>query len=269
MKKFTLVTVLMLLSVLAFAQKPVRYGVYLGGTVPTGDLGLGDAIIKTEENPLGNLSNWAMFDENGKQGYAGIGGSLGFDVTLSLPAGFGVFAGVDVFVNSNCDDLRGKFSDWATQIEKEVGISSAKFNLPNVWNIPILFGVNYLHNFTNIVGIWGEVAFGPNFRMISDFKMEIKYTALQTDPETGYDYDVESITCDYESATTFGFKIGGGVMLWNRMSLGIDFYSLGKAKIKGDFEVKEGSHVIGDDVAFKGKHSMSSSEIVFRVGYHF
>ncbi|MBO7459747.1 MAG: hypothetical protein J6T53_02410 [Bacteroidales bacterium] len=271
MKKFTLVAALLLISVFAFAQKPVRFGVYLGEATPVGALGQGDAIKKTTEFPLGDISKYALLNEKGDQGYAGIGGNIGFDVTVSLPAGFGVFGGIDIFVNANNSDIRSYFNDWEKQIEKEIGITSAKFNLPNVWNIPILFGVNYLHNFNNIVGIWGEAGIGPNFRLISNFNTEIKYTALQTDPVTGNTYDKETVEMDYDAATTLGFKFGGGVMLWNRMSIGLDYYSLGSAKISGKYELKEGSHVIPTyaDDKFKGENDIYSGELVVRVGYHF
>ncbi|MCR5037124.1 MAG: hypothetical protein K6A73_07360 [Bacteroidales bacterium] len=271
MKKFTLVTCLVLMSVFAFAQKPVRFGVYLGEATPVGALGQGDAIKKTTEFPLGDISKYALLNEKGDQGYAGIGGNIGFDVTVSLPAGFGVFGGIDIFVNANNSDIRSYFNDWEKQIEKEIGITSAKFNLPNVWNIPILFGVNYLHNFNNIVGIWGEAGIGPNFRLISNFNTEINYTALQTDPVTGNTYDKETVEMDYDAATTLGFKIGGGVMLWNRMSIGLDYYSLGSAKVNGKYELKQGDKVIPiyADNKFKGQDDIYSGELVVRVGYHF
>lgn len=272
MKKFTLVAALLLISVFAFAQKPVRFGVYLGEATPLGGLGQGDVIKKTTEHPLGDITKYALLNEKGTQGYAGIGGNVGFDVTVTLPVeGLGVFGGIDMFININNSELRSYFYDWAKEAEKIVGVSSVEFNLPNVINIPILFGVNYLHNFNHIVGIWGEAAVGPNFRLITNFKTEIVYTALQTDPITGYSYDTETETYKYDAATTLGFKLGGGVMLWNRMSIGLDYYSLGSAKINGKYELKEGSHVIPiyEDDKFKGENSIYTGELVVRVGYHF
>lgn len=102
MKKFTLLTCLVLLSVFAFAQKPVRFGVYLGEATPFGDMANGTAK-KTTEFPLGDLSKWALDNiKEGTDGYAGIGFNLGFDVTVALPVeGLGVFGGIDFFINSN------------------------------------------------------------------------------------------------------------------------------------------------------------------------
>lgn len=271
MKKITLVAVLMFLSVIAFAQKPVRFAVYVGQATPLGDFGRGDEIRKTTDNPLGDITRYAFLYEEGTQGYAGIGFNTGFDVTVALPVkGLGVFGGLDFFINANNSNIKSYFDDWQKQIEKEVGITSASFNLPNVINIPILFGVNYLHNFNNIIGIWGEAGIGPNFRLITDFTTEIKYTALQVGPEGNYDKITERY--DYKGATTLGFKIGAGAMLWNRMSIGLDFYSLGSATVEGEYEYKMGDKVVeltAKDDDFKGKNKISASELVVRVGYHF
>lgn len=236
-----------------------------------GDLGRGDVIKKTVEYPLGDMTKWAMLSQKGTQGYAGIGGNIGFDVTVTLPVeGLGIFGGIDIFANVNNSDIRSYYDDWSKQLEKEIGIKSADFRLPNMINIPILFGVNYLHNFNHIVGIWGEAGIGPNFRLIDNFTTEINYTALQTDPITGNSYDVVTEKTKYDSATTLAFKIGGGVMLWNRMSIGLDYYSLGSAKINAKYELKQGKNVV--DIAggnFKGEKAIYSGELVVRVGYHF
>ena len=267
MKRFTLVAALMLISVLAFAQKPVRFGVYLGQATPFGAMGQGDAIKKTPDHVYGDITNYAMLSEKGKQGYAGVGFNIGFDVTVALPVeGLGVFGGIDFFYNFNKGDVRDCFEDWSHEIMKEPGISSADFHLPYVMNIPILFGLNYLHNFNNIVGVWGEAAIGPNFRLISDYKFETKYTALILDPDGDYDQTTETV--DYDAATTLGFKLGAGVMLWNRMSIGLDYYSLGSAKINGTDKYKLGDRVIIDE-KFKGENDIYTGELVVRVGYHF
>lgn len=267
MKKFTLVACLMLLGVIAFAQKPVRFGVYLGEATPFGAMGQGDAIKKTPEHIYGDLTHYAMLSEKGDQGYASIGANVGFDVTVALPVeGLGVFGGIDFFINSNKNDVRDCFEDWSHEIVKQENVSSAEFNLPNVMNIPILFGLNYLHNFNNIVGVWGEAGIGPNFRLISDFKFETKYTALVVTPEG--DYDVTTETYDYDAATTLGFKLGAGVMLWNKMSIGLDYYSLGSSKINANYKVKAGDRVIIED-KFKGENDIYTGELVVRVGYHF
>ena len=277
MKKFTLVVALMLVSVIAFAQKPVKFGVYLGEATPLGAMGSGE-IKKTVEYPLGDLTNWALVDINGKDGFADYGVNVGFDVTVSLPVeGLGVFGGIDFFYNSNKSALADCLEDYSKdEVVHTSYVSEVKYTKPNFMNIPILFGVNYIHNFNNIVGIWGEAGVGPNFRFISRYEKKREFntamTVLLPDGEAVTAIE-ETKGITYKSAVTLGFKVGAGVMLWNRMSIGLDFYSLGSAKIEGTGIYELGGTDYSDkyysDKNFKGKNSISASELVVRVGYHF
>ena len=258
MKKITLVTFLMFLSVIAFAQKPVKFGVYLGGAAPLGNMGESSTIDKTSLFPL---KNYVFANEEATQGFAGAGVGLGFDVTIALPVeGLGVFGGLDFIYNSTNSDLVKYLDDQKKEIEKMPGVSSYEYNIPNFMNIPLLFGVNYQHNFNNIIGIFGEAGVGPNFRLISGEETKTEYSS-QPDATTHWKYD---------SNVTLGFKIGAGVMMWDKMSIVLDFYSLGSAKIKGTLTAKSGD----DDVTpannkFETKNAISASELVLRVGYHF
>jgi hypothetical protein len=278
MKKFTLVTCMVLLSVIAFAQKPVRFGVYVGEATPLGDMGNGTAK-KTTEYPLGDLSKWALSNiKEGTDGYAGIGFNVGFDVTVSLPVeGLGVFGGIDFFFNTNKSALTDCLEEYAKNEVKVLDyVSEVNYTKPNFMNIPILFGVNYLHNFNNIVGIWGEAGVGPNFRLISTYAKVREFNTAMTIMLP----DGEVVTCiqersgaKYKSACTFGFKIGAGVMLWNRMSIGLDYYNLGKAPIEATGIYELGGTDYADKYytskTIKGDNAISASELVVRVGYHF
>ena len=264
MKKFTLVAFLMLVSVIAFAQKPVKFGVYVGGVVPFGQMGEGDELKKIDVAPYSDFSNWALFSDKGKQGYASTGVNAGFDVTLILPVeGLGVFGGLDFFYNSNSSYVKDAMENYAHEVVKTPGISELNYVLPNFMNIPILFGLSYQHDFNNIVGIFCEAGVGPNFRLISSYEETTKYTGSQKDTKISYTYD---------SATTLGFKVGAGVMMWDKMSIVADFYSLGSAKINGTEKIENLPTLTGyTDVKndFKGENAISASEFVVRVGYHF
>ncbi len=277
MKKFTLVLALMLVSVFAFAQKPVRFGVYLGEATPLGAMGSGE-IKKTLEYPLGDLSKWALTEVNGTDGFADWGFSLGFDVTITLPVeGLGVFGGFDFIYNFNQSALDNCLDEYAINEVKVLDyVSDVKYTRPSFMNIPILFGLNYLHNFNHIVGIWGEAGIGPNIRFISRYEKKREFntamTVLLPDGEAVTAIE-ETKGITYKSAVTLGFKVGAGVMLWNRMSIGLDFYSLGSAKIEGTGTYELGGTDYSDkyysDKNFNGKNAISASELVVRVGYHF
>ena len=278
MKKFTLVAALLLISVFAFAQKPVRFGVYLGEATPLGDMSKGTAK-KTTEYPLGDLSKWALDNiKEGTEGYAGIGFNVGFDVTVALPVeGLGVFGGIDFFFNTNNSSLNDALDEYARNEVKVLDyVSEVKYTKPHFINIPILFGLNYLHNFNNIVGVWGEAGVGPNFRLISRYEKTTDYNRAMDIMLP----DGEIVTCiekrtgaTYKSAVTLGFKIGAGVMLWDRMSIGLDYYYLGSAKVEATAIYELGGTDYADKVytskTIKGDNAISASELAVRVGYHF
>ncbi|MBQ6084791.1 MAG: outer membrane beta-barrel protein [Bacteroidales bacterium] len=259
MKKFTLVAALLLVSVLAFAQKPVKFGVYVGYAIPMGDMGQGDEIKTTGVNAFDGLDKYALMFETGKQGYADMGFGVGFDVTVALPVeGLGIFGGLDFFYNTNSSYITDAYADWGKVWVATSPINAEyQFTAPNFMNIPVLFGVNYQHNFNHIIGIFGEAGVGPNFRMISSGEETFKYVGL----------DDEKITYSYDSATTLGFKVGAGVMMWDKMSIVLDYYSLGSASIKGTAKGEFGNTSIENK--FAGKNDISASELVVRVGYHF
>ena len=56
-------------------------------------------------------------------------------------------------------------------------------------------------------------------------------------------------------------------MMWDRMSIVLDYYSLGSAKIKGTAKGEYNNTTIENN--FTGKNDISASELVVRVGYHF
>ena len=258
MKKFTLVAVLMLVSVFAFAQKPVKFGVYVGYAIPMGDMGQGDEIQTSGVNAFKGLDNYALMYKTGKQGYAGMGFNLGFDVTYSLPVeGLGVFGGVDFFYNSNNSNIKDAYNAMTEYVVAHTTAAEYDYTLPNFMNIPILFGVNYQYNFNHIVGLFCEAGVGPNFRMISSGEVTQKNIGSP---------DVKT-TFTYDSATTLGFKIGAGVMMWDKMSIVADFYSLGSAKINRTEKVEGGNTAI--ETKYPGENAISASELVVRVGYHF
>ena len=267
----------MLVSVFAFAQKPVKFGVYVGGATPFGDMGNGE-VKKTTMYPLGDITKWALQYEDGTDGYAGIGFDLGFDVTIAMPVeGLGIFGGIDFFFNSNKSSLNDCLDDYARNAVKDNPfVSEITYNKAHFMNVPILFGVNYLHDFNNIVGIWGEAGFGPNFRFIDNYEQKTTYnTAMTTVFPNGESvtYIEETVGAKYKTAVTFAFKIGGGVMLWDKMSIGLDFYYLGSAKIEATGIHKLGSTDYADrfyvNKTSTGKNAISASELTVRVGYHF
>lgn len=246
-KKFLLIAVLMLSSIGMFAQ--AQFSLYAGGAFPMGKFKQGELKDK-------NPDKWALANEKGDKGYAGIGFNVGLDVLLPISSvdGLGITIGADYFYNSYNSELKDYFSDVTDALDE--AYDSYTLKKPRVMNVPIMVGARYLYEVSDMFGVFGEAGIGANWRKITSYKL----TAEDGD-------DTYESLMKYDSSVTFAFKLGVGIMLAQHFSIGLDYYNLGGAKVKGKETI-----TINDDesdpVKFKGK-SLKCSEFVVRLGYHF
>ena len=255
-KRFLLIAVLMLASISAFAQ--AQFSVYAGGAFPMGNFKAGELKDKYPEK-------WALVNEKGNQGYAGIGFNIGADVLIPISAvdGLGITIGADYFYNGYNSELKDFISDFEDQLDKED--DSYTLKKPRIMNIPVMGGVRYLYDVNDGFGLFAEAGVGLNLRMITKYKLEEEY-------ENIYGYTIEKeYEQKYDSSIDFSFKIGAGIMLADHLSIGLDYYSLGSSKVKAKWTNKytyEDGSSDETDGKFKSKE-LSCSELVLRIGYHF
>ena len=268
-KKLTLLAFLAVLGTYAFAQ--VSYGFYAGVIKPAGDLGQTKTINDVDD--LQNIANWCLMDADGKYGFASIGFNVGFDMALQIPnvQGLSAIASFDIMYNNSNSDITTYFEKYPKGPNPVSGFSSKS---PQWMNFPVLFGVSYKYDLGSAFGVFCEAAVGPNFRKINNLEFtEDYYTTVMYEIGAVYvPVNKKEVVYDYDLAVTFGFKVGAGILFWNdQISFGFDFYSLGSAKIKGEKTVKLDGTDYSVDLGgkIKGNNSISSSELVFRVGYHF
>ncbi len=255
-KRFILIAVLMLASISVFAQ--AQFSLYGGGAFPMGKLKAGELKDKSPEK-------WALINEKGDQGYAGIGFNVGMEILFPISSvdGLGITLGADFFYNSYNSELK----EWVSDSEDAANefYDSYSFKKPRIMNAPIMLGVRYLYEVNDAFGVFAEAGLGVNMRFISKFKEEASYD------NPYYGYSVEStITAKYKTAATFAFKIGAGIMLAEHFSIGVDYYGLGSSKVNADYTFEETIDGVSDTEKdkFKSK-ALRCSELALRIGYHF
>lgn len=248
-KKFLLIAVLMLSSIGMFAQ--AQFSLYAGGAFPMGKFKQGELKDKYP-------AKWALMDEKGDKGFAGIGFNVGLDVLLPISAvdGLGITIGADYFYNSYNSELKDYFSDLTDDLDEQ--FDSYTLKKPRVMNVPIMVGARYLYEVSDMFGVFGEAGIGANWRKITSYKVtgDIDDSDMSTE-----------MLLKYDSSVTFAFKLGVGIMLAQHFSIGLDYYNLGGAKVKGKYTEKVDDEE-SDPVKFKGK-ALKCSEFVVRLGYHF
>ena len=257
-KRFLLIAVMLLASLSGFAQ--AQFSLYGGGAFPMGKLKAGELKNDFPEK-------WALINEKGDQGFAGIGFNVGMDVLIPIDAvdGFGITIGADFFYNGYNSELKDYISDYEDACDENY--DSYTLKKPRIMNIPVLVGARYLYDVSDGFGLFGEVGLGANIRMITPMKLDCEYTV----EEYYGTYDVEeSDQLKYKTAVTFAYRLGVGMMLADHFSIGFDYYGLGGAKVTGtetdEITIENISET--EKTKFKSK-ALNCSEFAIRLGYHF
>ena len=271
-KKFLLIAVMVLASISGFAQ--TRFAVYAGGAFPMG--AFKDGKLNDSDYP----EKFVLFNQDaGNKGYAGIGFNVGMDVNIPITDfGLGLTIGADYFYNGYNAELKDYYKDLVDNIEEHIDesdIDSYKLYKGKFMNVPVLVGVNYFLELNDSFGLFAEAAVGPNFRFITKDGVKYEYT----EPQEYYDnngnlksYSEAQSYTKFDMAITFGYKVGVGVMINDMFSIGLDYYSLGSTKVKGENKLLydgDEQKLPNDMKNFKGKKAIACSEFAIRVGFHF
>jgi len=215
MKKALLTIAVLALLGMGAAQAQTHFSFRFGGNFPDGKFA--DATGDYANNNL----NWGLVD-NSKKGGAGIGIVAGLQMKYDISSvkGLGVIVSVDGMFNSLNSEVTDYFDDYID--DNETSTREISITLPKYFNLPLMAGLNYTYDVKENLGIFAEAAMGANIRVITD--MENTITQANTERIT---------TQAFNSATTFAYRLGAGIVLNDKYTLGIDYYNLGMAKADG------------------------------------
>lgn len=208
LKLLTIVCVIIILGLSpAFAQEnDSKFTIYGCVSMPTGDFG-----------------------DKGGEGEAGaetgFGGGIDFLIPLNTPGLSAVINGS--FLYNSMDE------SWAKEI------LYSEFNLPEdvsldigaYINIPILAGLKYQSQTSETMDLYGIGLIGLNILMPP--KMELS-------SEEG------NAELKFDTATSFGFGIGGGVVFNKKFNIGFRYLSLGEPELKGEVTYPGGSEKLDE-----------------------
>lgn len=192
-----LCTVLAVQVSIAQSSGEKRFQVSVGPTFPTGDFA---------DTKLGSV----------RSGFAGMGLSGGIAQYFPTKTdNLSLMWAVDLMINPYSKD--------AKEVIEDYGGNNQDVRFPAYINLPIRGGVEYRLNPSNDMEFFGNA--GLAFNIQKRTKMTKSYTGSTTDLE---------IT--FPVATGFGAYIGAGVLLNEKTKIGIDYYMLGKHKMKPEWE---------------------------------
>lgn len=224
MKKFSLVLLIALLmggvmSVSAQQREHHGISVHLGGILP---------VHQFDNTPIYVVpgANSRHFDGHGA---ATFGASLGLKYNYVFDFGLGVFASADLMWNMMNKNVREVYNN-------------ASCTKPMYVNVPIIVGVNYITDFSDIVDVWAEAGIGCDL-------------FLKT--QEGW----SNSTIKYKMNAAFAAEVGAGVTFIDLISVGIHYYWLGRQSVKVDGVTYDETYVI--------PNKMKVGQVAFKVGFHF
>lgn len=260
-----------------FAQKD-GFSLHLSGVFPNGKFGEFDDVKDGSVKRIG-----VLFHEQSKTGAAGTGFGLGFKYQLPIPKidGLRFLVGAELMYNPLCADAK-EHIDEIVEAQKSATMADRidiNTTLPNYLNIPLMAGLNCSFGLTDRVKLYGEFGVGLNVRIATKFMLEIQEKVNDYNYEgnygyTAYERHAEGVY-EYDNATSFAYQLGVGI-LFNRVSIGLHWYNLGSAKVKGKVEetISVNDYISGDNYYNNDREvftwkKLSTSMLTLTVGYHF
>lgn len=204
------------------AEKRLRFGVHAGVSIPTGLYGNYTVAPAT-------------IYSGGKGAAAGIGATFGCKMLYEIKKvkGLSIVTNLDFVINPT----KKKTENFINAIFANTANEDFAFRvdkMPVFVSVPITAGINYKYNFNKTIGVWGEFAAGTNFRFISPFKFINTVGSHYMYTEDGmriYSTDEESYR--YNPNIQFAYQAGCGILLWDKLTLGVLFNGTNRSKIKG------------------------------------
>lgn len=224
MKKIKFLVVFALLAGSLFAvsaQERDHHGfsVQLGGVLPLQEFSAAPIYCIPGKNP----------PEFNHHGGAMFGASLGLKYNYVFDFGLGVFVSADLMWNALNKDVRAFYDD-------------ASCTKPTYVNVPLIVGVNYITDFSDVVDVWAEAGVGAD---------------LFFKTAEGWSNNL----CKYDMNAAFAAEVGVGVTFIDLISIGAHYYWMGNQSVKVKGETYDEVH--------QPAHRMKTGAMVFKLGFHF
>lgn len=175
------------------------------------------AILSFHIGPAFPLNDFADDDPDDlDSGFAGTGITLGGKITYPINSkGLGVFAGLNIAYNGIQRNRKDDIEDIAVALDVDVN------KLSRYLNIPVSAGLDYTYKPSPKAALYSHLGIIISFLKFTDYELEgnnLKYS------ET------------YNLTNSFGFNIGGGIILNSKTVLGISYLNLGQYDIDGEYD---------------------------------
>lgn len=209
-----------------------RSELQVGLVSPTGDFGDDD-----EDD--------AIYDGSGGSGGAATGFHVGYKYLSPINEN-----GLFWTLNANFF-YNGLNSDWKDDLE-EAYEDYDDYSLPKYINIPVLVGLQYERPVADNIAVFGEAGVGLNLLKLTNWSASAD------------DYE---FTTTFKSSFGLAYKIGAGIVLRDKYTIGLSYNGLGSHKVKYEWEGEYDGDSESEDGKFKKALSVSTFNISLGVRF--
>ena len=150
---------------------------------------------------------------------------MGAEFTLPLGSpGLGWITSATFILNGFDED---ELEDYVED-ELEDYVDEGKMDAGSWLNIPIMTGLRYELEVSPTMKIYGQGQVGLN--LVKAPKIEFEYSYYDDYED---EYYSEKFETEWDIASSFGFAIGGGIIINNKINIGLRYFSLGEPEIEG------------------------------------
>lgn len=179
---------------------------------------------------------------------------IGMDASLGLGAGYRAGYIFDIGYGEVMPFLSADLFWNQIRSERRDSYATASIRTPKYFNVPLMLGVNYRYELTDIITLFGEIGFGYDLTIITP-------EGRKDDPMGFYRYNVGGSTC---------WQIGAGSYFGNHFSVGIHYYGLGKHTINYNYNNSTiGLGVDPSATVDENPVLRKIGTVAIRLGFHF
>ncbi len=164
--------------------------------------------------PLADFGDDDIYDDD--SGLAAVGITLGGNYLYKLN---NKGLGLNIGLNFKFNGLKSRAKDDVEEIIEDGFGEDVDIKFYKYINIPIIGGINYTYKASEQISLVGNIGIGPDFMKVTNLTVEV---------------DNEEAVSSHDLSTQLAYKIGGGLLLNDKFIISLDYYGLGKHRLKGE-----------------------------------
>jgi len=149
----------------------------------------------------------------------------------------------------------------SSQINEEYGINAYQLKITDFssyLNFDIMFGVDYTFYISNPFALFVEANIGMNINKVTTTKMQNQLAGTYISQY--HFYSEKELSVKYKAKPSFAYEIGGGLYLFERISLGVFYSRCVPVQLKCDITLFDGEQTL---------KKLQPSTLSIQLGIHF